>query len=78
MIIEKNRTVSEMDYPPALYTRTGARVGWRGYATRPEADDCARVARVVARNLERKGFDFGMCSPGEVIEVSGKFETCVP
>lgn len=78
MIVRTSKTVSDMDYPPALYTREGTRVGWRGYATRPEADDCARVARVVARHLEGKGFDFGMCSPGKVIEVSGRFEVCVP
>ena len=77
MITEKHN-VSEMDYPPTTLTRTGARVGWRTYPDRALAEDCARVARVVARNLERTGFDFGMCSPGQITEVPGGFEVCVP
>jgi hypothetical protein len=67
------------DYPEAVATRTGCKVGWRVYTTIETAAQCAEAARHNARIQESLGYDFGYQSPGNITQLEdGRFEVCIP
>jgi hypothetical protein len=72
----------KLDYRPypdgCISQRSGAKVGWRTYATRPEAEKCAKAARHNAAIKESLGYDFGYQAPGEIRETKRGFEVTLP
>jgi hypothetical protein len=75
----KQTKVQYMPYPSNYVAlRSGSKVGWRTYATREDAEACAKAARHNARIQEEYGFDFGFQCPGEIREVAAGFEVTLP
>ena len=67
------------DYPPTDDIRSGCKVGWRTYATREEAEACAKAAHENAIVLACRGYDFGYQMPGSIRQLADdRFEVCIP
>jgi len=57
----------------------GYNVGWLTYASREDAEKCAKAARSNADYLSSKGFHYGYSCPGEILETSeGHFRVVIP
>jgi hypothetical protein len=68
-----------MDYPSNYVAlRSGAKVGWRTYATMEDAEKCAAAAKHNARIQESYGYDFGFQAPGEIRKVPAGYEVTLP
>jgi hypothetical protein len=46
--------------------RVGAKVAWEAYATREEAVEAAEQIKEQAATDAKRGYDFGLCTPGEI------------
>lgn len=74
------------DYPECSARSSGCKVGWRYYLSEADAKKAAEIAKYNAEISMRLGFDFGYCSPGEIIkcgpeyrnDYAGLYEVCVP
>lgn len=68
-----------MKYPPGeVAIRTGCKVSWRTYATKAEAERCAKAARHNAVDLAAMGYDFGYQMPGSISKVTLGYEVVLP
>lgn len=47
---------------------SGCKVGWLTFDNEAEARECAARAKVEARQMEARGYDWGFQTPGEVRE----------
>lgn len=67
------------DYPKGhIFMRSGAKVGWRTYATKAEAEKCSEAARHNARIQESLGYDFGFMIPGAIKKNDSGYEVVIP
>lgn len=51
---------------PLIRTDSGCKVGWETYDNEAEAKARGERARAEARDMARRGYDFGYQCPGEV------------
>lgn len=76
----------EFSYPPAVNTRSGCKVSWLYYKTKPEAEAAAKVAKRELQWMMSRGYDYGYVWPGSIYEVpadsqseyAGLWEVCIP
>lgn len=66
------------DYPPCIDQRSGAKVGWRTYATKRLAEKAAKAARHNAEIQASLGYDFGYQMPGSIDKTAKGYEVCIP
>lgn len=72
-------TENTYPYPKADRIESGSKVCWRHYTDQTDADRAAEIARKEARDMERRGYDFGFCQPGSISTTSGGlFRVCCP
>lgn len=66
-------------YPISQGQRSGSKVSWLVFAKQSDADLATTAAKHNAHVMERQGFDFGFCTPGEQrILPDGRVEVCIP
>jgi hypothetical protein len=70
--------MTRLPMPTPISKRSGGKLGWSMYATRPEAERAAEIARHNARLDEAQGYDWGFCTPGEITARPGGFEVSHP
>lgn len=66
-------------YPTPVSQRSGCKVGWMTFATKADAEKCARAARLEAKRQAENGYDFGYCTPGSIEKIGAdRWEVCIP
>lgn len=70
-------------YPEYQDLRVGCKVKWYYYKNRKDAETASKVAYEEGIYYAGKGYDYGYCQPGSIMEVkkgkyAGLFEVCLP
>jgi len=74
-------------YPEPDDRRSGMKVSWNYYKDREAAEACAAAAKHNAQIQLARGYDFGYCGPGSIVQIDekygmpeklGMFEVCLP
>jgi hypothetical protein len=71
-----------MEYPKAITSRSGNKVGWLYYKTKKDAIAASKLAVIEAEHKSALGYDFGYLWPGSIRQtfVDGKklWEVVIP